>query len=158
MDKVRKIISEIVEKQEINTVYFVGCGGSLSGFFPAKYFLSEEAKKIKVGYMNANEFVHATPKEIGKDTVVITASQRGNTAETVKATAVANELGAATVGLTFQVPSPLADTAQYVIHYEFGPESVVENQAKIYFYAKFVNIVTYSKTLWIFLASAGNIC
>ena len=57
--------------------------------------------------MNANEFVHATPKEIGKDTVVITASQRGNTAETVKATAVANELGAATVGLTFQVPSPL---------------------------------------------------
>ena len=46
MEKVRKIISEIVEKQEINTVYFVGCGGSLSGFFPAKYFLSEEAKKI----------------------------------------------------------------------------------------------------------------
>ena len=77
MEKVRKIISEIVEKQEINTVYFVGCGGSLSGFFPAKYFLSEETKKIKVGYMNANEFVHATPKEIGKDTVVITASQRG---------------------------------------------------------------------------------
>ena len=126
MEKVRKIISEIVEKQEINTVYFVGCGGSLSGFFPAKYFLSEETKKIKVGYMNANEFVHATPKEIGKDTVVITASQRGNTAETVKATAVANELGAATVGLTFQVPSPLSDTAQYVIQYEFGPESVVK--------------------------------
>ena len=48
MEKVRKIISEIVEKQEINTVYFVGCGGSLSGFFPAKYFLSEETKKIKV--------------------------------------------------------------------------------------------------------------
>ena len=132
MEKVRKIISEIVEKQEINTVYFVGCGGSLSGFFPAKYFLSEETKKIKVGYMNANEFVHATPKEIGKDTVVITASQRGNTAETVKATAVANELGAATVGLTFQVPSPLSDTAQYVIQYEFGPESVVENQKVSY--------------------------
>ena len=132
MEKVRKIISEIVEKQEINTVYFVGCGGSLSGFFPAKYFLSEETKKIKVGYMNANEFVHSTPKEIGKDTVVITASQRGNTAETVKATAVANELGAATVGLTFQVPSPLSDTAQYVIQYEFGPESVVENQKVSY--------------------------
>ena len=82
--------------------------------------------------MNANEFVHATPKEVGKDTVVITASQRGNTAETVKATAVANELGAATVGLTFQVPSPLSDTAQYVIQYEFGPESVVENQKTSY--------------------------
>ena len=53
MEKVRKIISEIVEKQEINTVYFVGCGGSLSGFFPAKYFLSEETMNIIVGSLNA---------------------------------------------------------------------------------------------------------
>ena len=80
MDKVRKIISEIVEKQEINTVYFVGCGGSLSGFFPAKYFLSEETKKIKVGYMKANEFVQATPKEIGNETVDNKEYKRGNTA------------------------------------------------------------------------------
>ena len=83
---------------------------------------------MKVGYINANEFVHATPKEIGKDTIVIAASQRGNTAETVKAVEVANELGAATIGLTFEVPSPLAAAAQYVIYYEFGPESIVENQ------------------------------
>ena len=83
MDKVRKIISEIVEKQEINTVYFVGCGGSLSGFFPAKYFLSEEAKKIKVGYMNANEFVHATPKELDERCVAVICSLKA-TPETVE--------------------------------------------------------------------------
>ena len=47
MEKVRKIISEIVEKQEINTVYFVGCGGSLSGFFPAKYFSVKKQRKSK---------------------------------------------------------------------------------------------------------------
>ncbi|MDO5425302.1 MAG: SIS domain-containing protein [Eubacteriales bacterium] len=132
MQKVKQIVSEILAKQEINTVYYVGCGGSLSGFFPAKYFLSCEAKKLKVGYINANEFVHATPKEVGKDTVVILASQRGNTAETVKAAAVANEIGAVTIGLTFVVPSPLAETAQYVIQYEFGPESIVENQKASY--------------------------
>lgn len=132
MEKVKKIVSDILAKQKINTVYYVGCGGSLSGFFPAKYFLSAEATKLKVGYINANEFVHATPKEIGKDTIVIAASQRGNTAETVKAVEVANELGAATIGLTFEVPSPLAEIAQYVIHYEFGPESIVENQKVSY--------------------------
>lgn len=132
MEKVRQIVTEILSKQEIHTVYYVGCGGSLSGFFPAKYFLSCETKKLKVGYINANEFVHATPKEIADDTVVILASQRGNTPETVKAAAVANELGAATIGLTFEVPSPLSETAQYVIHYEFGPESIVENQKVSY--------------------------
>ena len=132
MDKVKEIIGSIVKKHEINTVYFVGCGGSLVGFFPAKYFLSCEAVKLKVGYINANEFVHATPKEIGPNAVVILASQRGNTPETVRACQVARELGAATVGLTFQVPSPLSEAAEYVILYEFGDASVVENQKSSY--------------------------
>ncbi|MFR3124532.1 MAG: hypothetical protein ACLTN0_03310 [Coprococcus phoceensis] len=47
MEKVRKIISEIVEKQEINTVYFVGCGGSLSGFFLLNISSVKKQKKIK---------------------------------------------------------------------------------------------------------------
>lgn len=132
MQKVKEIVSDILAKQEINTVYYVGCGGSLSGFFPSKYFLTSEAKKLRVGYINANEFVHAVPKEVGKDTIVILASQRGNTPETVKAATLANEIGAITIGLTFQVPSPLSETAQYVIHYEFGPESIVENQKVSY--------------------------
>ena len=85
-----------------------------------------------MGYINANEFVHATPKEIGANAVVILASQRGDTAETVKACQAANEKGAATVGLTFQVPSPLADSAQHVILYEFGDDSIVENQKTSY--------------------------
>lgn len=132
MEKAREIVKDILAKKKINTVYYIGCGGSLSGFYPAKYFLNSEAVKIKTGYMTANEFVHATPKEIGEDTVVILASQRGDTKETIKAAAVANELGASTIGLTFQVPSSLSETAQYVINYEFGPDSVIENQKVSY--------------------------
>ena len=132
MQKVKEIVTSILKDHAVDTVYFVGCGGSLAGFFPAKYFLSCEAKKLKVGYINSNEFVHATPREIGPNAVVILASQRGNTAETVKACQVANEKGAATVGLTFQVPSPLADSAQHVIVYEFGEDSIVENQKTSY--------------------------
>lgn len=132
MEKVREIVNAVLKNHKIDTVYFVGCGGSLSGFFPAKYFLSCEAEKIQVGYINSNEFVYATPKEIGTNAVVILASQRGNTAETVEACKVANIKGAVTIGLTFQVPSPLSEAAQYVIHYEFGDDSIVENQKSSY--------------------------
>lgn len=132
MQKVTEIVSKILKSYPIDTVYFVGCGGSLSGFFPAKYFLSCEAKKIKIGYLNASEFVHATPKEIGQNTVIIAASHRGNTAETVDAVRIANEKEAATIGLTFQVPSPLSEEAQFVIQYEFGPDAITENQKVSY--------------------------
>lgn len=132
MEKAREIVSSILKERQIDTIYFVGCGGSLAGFFPAKYFISCEARKVKVGYINSNEFVYATPKEIGENAVVILASQRGNTAETVEACKVANEKGAATIGLTFEVPSPLSEVARYVIHYEFGDDSVVENQKSSY--------------------------
>lgn len=132
MEKVREIVDSIMKERTVKTIYFVGCGGSLSGFFPAKYFLSCEAENLKVGYINSNEFVHATPKEINEHAVVILASQRGDTPETVKACETANEKGAVTIGLTFKVPSPLSEAAQYVIHYEFGDDSIVENQKSSY--------------------------
>ena len=132
MEKVRKIVSTVLAERKVDTIYFVGCGGSLVGFYPAKYFLNCEASHLKTGYMNANEFVYATPKEINENTVVILASQRGNTPETVEACRVANKKGAVTIGLTFQVPSPLSEAAQYVILYEFGDDSIVENQKSSY--------------------------
>lgn len=132
MEKVREIVSSILKDRKVETVYFVGCGGSLAGFFPAKYFLSCEAVHIKIGYINSNEFVHATPREINEHAVVILASQRGDTPESVKACEAANEKGAVTVGLTFQVPSPLSEAARYVIQYDFGDDSLVENQKSSY--------------------------
>lgn len=132
MKLVNEIVDSILSKGSIKTIYFVGCGGSLAGFFPAKYFLSCEAKTLKVGYINSNEFVHATPSEIKEDSVVILASQRGNTPETVEACKKAKQLGATTIGLTFQVPSPLSEAADYVILYEFGDDSIVENQKSSY--------------------------
>ncbi len=132
MKVVKEIVDSILEKGPVKTVYFVGCGGSLVGFFPAKYFLNCEAKEIRTGYMNSNEFVHTTPKEVNESCVVIVASQRGNTPETVEACKVARKLGASTIGLTFEVPSPLSEAAEYVIHYEFGDDSAVENQKSSY--------------------------
>lgn len=132
MQKAKEIVSSILEKRSVKNIYFVGCGGSLVGFWAAKYFLSCEAKQLRIGYINANEFVHATPTDVGTETVVILASQRGDTPETVAACKLANEIGAATIGLTFKVPSPLSEAAQYVILYEFGEDSIIGNQKASY--------------------------
>lgn len=132
MKLVNEIITKIRKDHQIKSVYFVACGGSLTGFYPAKYFLTKESKQLNIGYMNANEFVNATPKIIDETSVVILASQRGDTSETVEACKVANKLKAVTIGLTFNPDSPLTDSAQHVIVYEFGPESVVENQKVSY--------------------------
>lgn len=132
MKRVSDIISEVLKNRSIDTVYFVGCGGSLSGFYPAHYFLSHEAEKLKTGYINSNEFVYATPKEIGEHAIVIAASHRGNTAETIEAIKTANSRGAVTIGLTYQIPSPLSEVAAYVIEYEFGEDAIIENQKVSY--------------------------
>ena len=62
MEKAREIVGSILKERTVDNIYFVGCGGSLVGFYPAKYFLTCEAKKLKTGYCNSNEFVYATPK------------------------------------------------------------------------------------------------
>ena len=45
---IKEIVASIKAKQpEIKTVYFVGCGASQSDLFPAKYFLENNAKKLR---------------------------------------------------------------------------------------------------------------
>ena len=131
-ENVKQIISKITNEYQIKSVYFVACGGSLSGFYPAKYFLAENTKALNIGYMNANEFVYATPKDINENAIVILASQRGNTAETVEACKVANTLKAHTIGLVFTAPSPLQEVSKDAIVYEFGEDSNVSLQKSSY--------------------------
>ena len=46
MQKVKEIVGSILKDHAVDTVYFVGCGGSLAGFFPATVFLSGGAAKV----------------------------------------------------------------------------------------------------------------
>ena len=126
------IIRDILSKQHIERVWFVGCGGSLTGFWPGKYFLDCEAKKLAVGYVTSNEFVHATPNALGKNSVVILASQQGNTAETVEAARIARQKGAATIGLVYTPGTPLCEHSDYTIEYCWAryPETVDPTQQK----------------------------
>ncbi|MFR3730344.1 SIS domain-containing protein [Lacrimispora sp.] len=132
---VKEIISEIIKKKKgdggIKEVYFVGCGGSLGAFYPAKVFLETESVSIRTGWYNSNEFIHNTPKVFGKNTVVITASHRGNTPETVKAAELAHKAGISVVALTWSQDSPITKVSDYVVSYSFGDDKDIAQEKTI---------------------------
>ena len=123
------VINEINSQTEqgITEVYLVACGGSLVDMYPAKYFLESEAKKVVTGLYTANEFVHATPKRLNQDSLVIVCSHGGNTAESVNAAKVAKEHSAHTIGLTHNKDAALNEHSDYVFLYEWGEDSDVKN-------------------------------
>jgi fructoselysine 6-phosphate deglycase len=130
-------ISEIIQRIEKNfeakggleQIYFAACGGSLAALYPSKYVLDLESdKNISVGLMTSNEFVHATPKRLGKRSLVVTCSHQGDTPETVQATKLAKERGATCITLTYDPDSLITKHADYVVAYEWGPDSMIKNQ------------------------------
>lgn len=124
---VQEIVSQILtEKEKIQEVYLVACGGSLVDMYPAKYFLESEAKEIKVGFYTSNEFVHATPRALGENSITIVCSHGGNTPESVEAARVARTKGSATITLTHNEQGRIIEHADFNILYQWGEETNVQ--------------------------------
>lgn len=114
------IISKIrKEYPDISNVYFIGCGASQSDLYPAKYFLAQNAKKIRTELIVANEFNYDPPVTAGKESIVITCSLGGATPETVAAAKKARELGAPVICLSNAADSPLVANSDYAIIHGF---------------------------------------
>lgn len=130
--EVKQIIEKIIEEKKevggIKEVYYAACGGSYAAFYPAKAFLEREAKGIKVGLYSSNEFVHATPKALGKNSVMIVASHKGNTPETIQAAATAQSQGVPVIALTWVSDSPIVEHADYIVDYTFGPNKDIAGE------------------------------
>ncbi|MFL0252374.1 sugar isomerase [Clostridium neuense] len=128
---IKEIVSEIIKNKReqggIDSVYFIACGGSYAGFFPAKYLIDRESRKLKTAMYTSNEFVHAVPKSCGKNTIAVVCSMRG-TKETCEAARVAKETGATTVAFYVQ-ESHMTEISDYKIKYESIAldESLVQN-------------------------------
>lgn len=117
LNQVKELVSDIVSKHTVENVAFVGCGASKSELYPAKYFLANASKRLRVAHFTANEFNYDTPDWLGESTIVITASLGGSTPETVKANTVAKTAGATVVSVTHAAGSALTTEADYsVIH------------------------------------------
>ena len=127
----KSIIEDVLKKHDkITHVYFVACGGSYAGLYPAKYFLQSEANDLIIGHYSSNEFCHATPKALGKDSIVITQSFSGTTPETVRAAGIAQEAGAASIAVTYDAESPLAKNGDHVVTYGTTKEANDNGHAK----------------------------
>ncbi|MFV0395665.1 MAG: SIS domain-containing protein, partial [Coprobacillaceae bacterium] len=118
MFDVKQMIEEITSKKEIKNVSFAGCGGSLACFYAPYYYITREAKNMTTNYVTANEFVHDTPKTIDANSLVVIASRRGNTAETVEAGRVAKKLGATVIGLAYEKDTVMEEVVDYTIHFD----------------------------------------
>ena len=123
---IQKAADAVKAKKEINHFYFVACGGSKALFEPAQYILDREIG-IPATIYSANEFIHRAPKALGEKSVVISCSHSGNTPETVKATEIARAKGATTISLSHLVDSPLWNTTEYPVHYDWFEEGDPSN-------------------------------
>lgn len=121
---IQQIISDIVaskaEKGGVKHVYYVACGGSCAAFYPAKAFIEKEAKMVSVGLYNSGEFIHNPPVALGENAIVVVASHKGNTPETIQAAALTQSRGVPFIELTWVTDSPLVAHCDFVESYSFG--------------------------------------
>ena len=135
MESIKEIINKILEEKKeaggIKQVFYVACGGSLGAFYPAKIFLETEAVGIKTGWYNSNEFIHNLPKSMGENSVLIVASHKGNTPETVEAARIGKERGIPVIVLTWITDSPIKQYADYLITYTLGDNKDIHGEKTI---------------------------
>lgn len=118
---VKEIVASIHAKHpEIASVFFVGCGASMSDLYPAKYFLDARCRRLRSSIYTANEFNYSTPVSVDSTAIVITCSLSGTTPETVAASKKAMELGATVVSVTIAPESALAKASHYQIIHGFA--------------------------------------
>ena len=131
MFDVKKMIEEIAAKKEIKNVSFVGCGGSLACFFAPHYYVTHEAKTLTTLYENANEFTNDTPAFINENAIVVCASRRGNTPQTVEAAKKAKECGATVIGLQLETGTPLEEICDYIVQFkDTGADGALYEESK----------------------------
>ena len=110
---IKASIAEILEAKKddggVKNLYFVGCGGSLGALYPAKELIERESAALKTGWVNSNEFVHSTPKDFGKNSIICLACHKGNTPETIAAARLGKEMGAAVIILTWLEESEIIE-------------------------------------------------
>lgn len=120
---IKNIIAEILEAKKdvggVKSLYFVGCGGSLGALYPAKTFMEKECGNLKSALISSNEFVHSTPKDFGKNSIVCLSCHKGNTPETIAAAKMGKEMGASVILLTWLPESEIIEFGDYVILYSF---------------------------------------
>lgn len=114
---VGKIKKEMdAEGKTLRAVYFVACGGSEASLYTGQYIVDCESEGLSCKRYNSNVFVHAAPKKLDGECIVVLCSMRG-TAETIEALRVAKAAGAHPIVLTGAPDTSIAAECDSVIVY-----------------------------------------
>ncbi len=116
-------IPQRLQAGEFRRILLTGMGSSHFIFYPLFYALSQQP--VPVTQIEASELVHYAPELIKKDTLVITASQSGSSAETVRLLELCQQKSCCVLGITNTADSPLARHADVVVMTEAGVEATV---------------------------------
>ncbi len=109
-------------------IYIVGCGSAMHAGVVAKYVI-EDLARVPVTVDIASEFRYRNPL-VTKDDLVIIISQSGETADTLAALKLCNQVGADTLAIVNVVGSSIAREAKMVMYTNAGPEiSVASTKA-----------------------------
>lgn len=108
----------------VNSIFLVGCGGSLFGFGPLRVLL--DRSPVPVYTVNADELLTRRPAALGPRSFVVISSTNGSTAETARAAELAREVGATVLGVT-QDPTSVVGKAcpELVLHEGIEAKQVV---------------------------------
>lgn len=119
-EEVSQVVADVLAEKAavggVKNVVWVAAGGSNGGNYPAQYFMEHETTELASYTFTSNEFVHATPRFVGENTLAVLVSMRG-TAETIVAAEVARKLGAATIAV-YVDESGLTEACDHKIRYD----------------------------------------
>ncbi len=101
-------------------IFIVGCGSAMHSGMVGKYLI-EEVARTPVIVDIASEFRYRNPI-LSKDDLVVIISQSGETADTLAALKMANQIGADTLAIVNVVGSSIAREAKMVMYTLAGPE------------------------------------
>lgn len=109
--------------EEVDRITIVGCGTAMHAGLVGKNMI-EKLSRVPVTVEIASEFRYQNPI-ITKNTLVISISQSGETADTLAAIRLAKEEGAKTLSIVNVKGSSIARESDYVLYTHAGPEIAV---------------------------------
>ncbi len=109
--------------KKCNRIVIVGCGTAMHAGLVGKNMF-EKLLRVPVSVEIASEFRYADPI-LSEDTLVISISQSGETADTLAAVRLAKEKGATTLSIVNVKGSSIARESDYVLYTHAGPEIAV---------------------------------
>lgn len=112
-----------IKAGKFQRIILTGMGSSHFVFYPLYFDLMKQ--NIPVTLIETGELIHFAPELIAKDSLLITASQSGNSAETVRLLQMNSTLGATVLGITNTADSALAKGANVTLLSKAGVEATV---------------------------------